>query len=143
MPKSQPRGFTLIELLITLSIMGVLLMIGMPRVRTALAKSQARAARTSIMTLYNGARARAVREGRSMTLHVNSGGSAWVTAWPRRTAGSGTCDTIVPVRNLASVYGVTITAAPDSFRVDARGLGQQAFTDSTQIIITRSGAIRF
>lgn len=129
----------MIELLVTLGVIAVLMLIGMPRVREALVKSQVRAARSSVMTLYNGARARAVRDGRSMTLHFNTT-SAWVTGQPRRvdaTTQPCKCDTVGVVKDLAAAYGVAVGATPDSFRVDARGLGVQAFTSGTQVIVTR------
>lgn len=142
MPQSQRRGFTMIELLVTLGVVAVLMVIGFPKVREALVKSQVRAARSSVMTLYNGARARAVRDGRSMTLHVNTT-STWVTGQPRKvdaTTQPCKCDTVGVVQNLATIYGVALNASPDSFRVDARGLGVQAFTNGTQVIVTRGSA---
>jgi prepilin-type N-terminal cleavage/methylation domain-containing protein len=141
-PQSPRRGFTLVELLVTLGVVAVLMAIGFPKVREALVKSQVRAARSSVMTLYNSARARAVRDGRSMTLHFNTT-STWVTGQPRRVDASSqpcTCDTVGVVQNLATIYGVALNATPASFRVDARGLGVQAFTSGTQVIITRGSA---
>ncbi len=142
MPKPKRRGFTLIELLVTLAVVGVLMTIGFPKMRTALLKAKVRSARSSVITLYNQARARAIREGRSMTVHFDNGtAQVWITGSPRRAGGSATCfcDTVDVVRNLGSLYGVTVSATPDSFRVDARGLGVQPTTAGTAVILTRAG----
>ena len=137
-PKTKRYGFTLVEALIVLSVVGVLLAIGFPRIKTALIKSSVRSARSSVVTLYNQSRARAIREGRSVTLRFTAD-SAWTTASPRRSAGSGSCDTVGTARKLNSLYGVTVTATPDSFRIDPRGLGIQPSTSGTTVLLARAG----
>lgn len=138
-PKTDRHGFTLIETLIVLGVVGVLFAIGFPTIRTAMIKANVRSARSSVITLYNQSRARAIREGRSVTLRFTST-SAWATASPRRSGGAGDCDTVGTTRQLANAYGVTVTATPDSFRIDPRGLGIQPSTSGTTILLARSGA---
>ena len=138
MPKLGFRGFTLVETLVVLGAVGVLFVIGFPKVRTAMIKANVRSARSSVITLYNQARNRAVREGRSMTLHFsNSNGTAWMTASPRRAAGTVACgcDTVGTTRYLSGAYGVTLTASPDTFHIDPRGLGVQPSATGTSILL--------
>lgn len=141
---SQPKrgGFTLMELLVTLGVVAVLMTIGFPKLRAALLKAKVRSARSSVITIYNQARARAIREARNMTVHFDNGtAQVWITGSPRRAGGSATClcDTVGTIRNLASLYGVTVSATPDSFRIDPRGLGVQPSTAGTAVILTRAG----
>ena len=139
MPRLNSRGFTLIETLVVLGAAAVLFLVGFPRVRTALTKANVRSARSSVITLYNQARNRAVREGRSVTLHFSTT-QAWTTASPRKT-GTATClcDTVGTIQYLASAYGVTITASPDTFRIDPRGLGVQPSASGTVIKLAKLG----
>jgi prepilin-type N-terminal cleavage/methylation domain-containing protein len=138
-PRLGSRGFTLVETLVVLGAVAVLFLIGFPRVRTAMTKANVRSARSSVITLYNQARNRAVRESRSMTLHFSSA-NAWITGSPRRT-GTATCgcDTVGTVQYLSSAYGVTLSASPDTFHIDPRGLGVQPSASGTAIILAKSG----
>lgn len=139
MPRLNSRGFTLVETLVVLGAAAVLFLIGFPRVRTALTKANVRSARSSVITLYNQARNRAVRESRSVTLHF-SGTTAWTTASPRKTGASTCgCDTVGTIQYLGSAYGVTITASPDTFRIDPRGLGVQPSASGTVIKLAKLG----
>lgn len=141
MPKLDSRGFTLIEALVVLGAVAVLFAIGFPKVRTAMTKANVRSARSSVITLYNQARNRAVREGRSMTLHFSgSNGTAWTTGSPRRS-GTATCgcDTVGTIQYLNGAYGVTITPTPDTFRIDPRGLGVQPSASGTVITLAKLG----
>ena len=139
MPRINSRGFTLIETLVVLGAAAVLFLIGFPQVRTALNKANVRSARSSVITLYNQARSRAISEGRSVTLHF-SGTTAWTTASPRKT-GTSTCgcDTVGTIQYLGSAYGVTIAASPDTFRIDPRGLGVQPSATGTVITLAKLG----
>ena len=139
MPRINSRGFTLIETLVVLGAAAVLFLIGFPQVRTALTKANVRSARSSVITLYNQARSRAISEGRSVTLHF-SGTTAWTTASPRKTGTNACgCDTVGTVQYLGSAYGVTITASPDTFRIDPRGLGVQPSATGTVIKLAKLG----
>lgn len=125
-----------------LGVVAVLMTIGFPKLRAALLKAKVRSARSSVITIYNQARARAIREARNMTVHFDNGtAQVWITGSPRPAGGSATClcDTVGVIRNLASLYGVTVSATPDSFRIDARGLGVQPSTAGTAVILTRAG----
>jgi prepilin-type N-terminal cleavage/methylation domain-containing protein len=121
-------GFTLIELLIVVVIMGLISMLGFPRIKNAFQSSALSGARARLVTVYGAARGAAVETNRPVSMHF-SGSSIWVTATPRFNAsGSGTADTIGPVQSLADVYGVTLTSSVDSLMLDPRGLGLNGAT---------------
>jgi prepilin-type N-terminal cleavage/methylation domain-containing protein len=134
------RGFTLVELVIVFGIVAALAVLGFPRMQQAWVKSQVRSARGSVVSVYYQARARAIREGRNVTVHFDpASASVWATASPRRAAGPASCgcDTVGPVRNLGGTYGVAVGATPDTFRVDPRGLGVQPAATGTAVVLTR------
>lgn len=119
----RQSGFTLIELLIVVVIMGLISMLGFPRIKSAFQSSALSGARARLVTVYAAARGAAVETNRPVSVHFN-GNSIWVTATPRfNTSGSGTADTIGPVQSLYGVYGVTLTSSVDSLMLDPRGLG--------------------
>lgn len=116
----QRGGFTLIETLMAVVVIGLLCLIGFPRLTNAMMKNNVRSARTVVLTMYARARSAAIETGRTATLHFN-GGTAVVTAAPR-LSGAGTCDTIMPPVNLTTQYGVTVASSGASdLVVDGRG----------------------
>jgi prepilin-type N-terminal cleavage/methylation domain-containing protein len=121
---SDRRGFTLIETLIALVVVGIGMLIAIPRVTEAFAQNTLQSTRSRVMSLYSTARAVSSSSGRVTYLHL-SGNRLMITAIPRRTApiGANTRDTIgVPV-NVQTLYGVTIAPSVDSVRIDQTGLG--------------------
>lgn len=117
---AQP-GLSLLEIMIVMVVMGVMLAMGYPRLRTAFLKQNVRSARVNLATLAAKSRAAAVQRGCRSVLHITSGanGAAWVTVCK---AGSSGLDTLGGVDALASRYGVALTASRDSVQYDSRGL---------------------
>src|SRR4051794_22227538 len=114
-------GFTLIETLISLVVAGLLMSIGLPRMRAALLKANVRGARTAVIALYQQARGAALESRRTVTVQITSG-TALVTARPRMVPGAGSYDTIGRPLNLATRYSVTVTGNPSTtLVVDPRG----------------------
>jgi prepilin-type N-terminal cleavage/methylation domain-containing protein len=134
--RTSRGGFTLVEMLIVVGVVGMLGLIGFPKVQSALRKAQLRSARNAVINLYQQARTRAINENRQMTLNMD-GTSVWVTGSPRRTgAAACNCDTIGTVQDIAGHYGVAL--AGGNYTVDARGLGTTPGTD-LKIVFTKSG----
>lgn len=135
-------AFTTIEMLIVVIIIGMVAMVGFPRVRTALQKSNVRATRVALVGLTSLARAAAVQRGCRAAVHFQTGaagtGRSWVTACPRTAAGAGTVDTLGAVEQLASRYSVTLTTTRDSVQFNPRGLNM----DYQIAVIRVQGAIR-
>jgi prepilin-type N-terminal cleavage/methylation domain-containing protein len=122
----RAAGFTLVETLIAIVVVGLVSLIALPRFQEAMATTNLRGARTKVASLYAKTRAVAIESSRTATLRVQ-GGNAYVIASPRRKAGAGTIDTITPVENLYTQYGVNL--APDiDVRVAPTGLGLDAAT---------------
>jgi prepilin-type N-terminal cleavage/methylation domain-containing protein len=130
------NGFTLIEMLIVLVIIGLSGLIALPKLNQAFAQSNVLSAKARLAALYNAARATAVSSNRTATLWFN-GNTVLVYASPRRTAGVGTCDTIVRPTDLSSSFGVTLSGGYDSVRIASSGLGM----DSAAIVLTKYTSI--
>jgi prepilin-type N-terminal cleavage/methylation domain-containing protein len=111
------RGFSLVELLIVVVIIGIMLSIGFPKLRTGMINNNVRAARTALINMIAGARNAGSQTNRSTWVKV-SGSRVFVLARPRQdgTGGSTGADTIGPVQNMDGLYGVSITPVLDSFR---------------------------
>lgn len=132
----RSKGYSLVETLIVIVLVSIIAGIGYPRLRTALVKSDVRSARTTMITLYQKTKAAAMESSRPTTLHFN-GTSAWITAIPRLMPGMGIRDTIGPVENLYTRYGVAVSATPvANLVVNPRGWGTSGWTT---VFVSRAG----
>ena len=133
----RSNGFSLVEMMVALVVAGLIVLIGWPRFRETLVKSDVRSARGTVLAAYARARAAAIQSGRSITLQF-SGTSAWVTGTPRLTPRAGsTSDTVGAVEDLSRRYGVTVSAAPVSaLTIDPRGFTSAALTT---VYVSRAG----
>jgi prepilin-type N-terminal cleavage/methylation domain-containing protein len=132
-------GFTLVEALVVVVLLGLMAIIGFPRMSAAMVKSDLRGARTTMINLVATARAASVQSNR-VTWIKREGNSAYVAATPRWgvPVGVSTADTIGVVRNLGATYSVTMSGA-DSIQFDPRGFGSWAGGGGTSITVTRGG----
>jgi Tfp pilus assembly protein FimT len=112
----------MVETLMVVVIVGLLMLMALPRVRDSLAQSNLQSARAKMMSLYGVARATSVSSGRVTWVHAH-GNLAYVTAIGRRKPGAGVQDTITPVENISTEYGVTIASNADSVRINPNGVG--------------------
>ena len=128
---SRRDGFTLIEMLTVVVLIGAVVLMSWPLMRSARYKSELRSARTSVASMYARARSAAVQYNRATILAFN-GPSAVVLATPRLQPG-GTVDTVGRVNNLGVGYGVTVASTTDSLRVDPRGFGGNAGTVTVRL----------
>ena len=119
-------GFTLVEALVAMVVVGLVSLIAFPRFQEAMATTNLRGARTKVASLYVKTRTVAIESSRTATLRVE-GGSVYVIAQPRRKPGVGTIDTITPVENLSTQFGVSISPTID-VRVAPTGVGLDAAT---------------
>jgi prepilin-type N-terminal cleavage/methylation domain-containing protein len=118
-------GFTLIEALIVVVVLGLIMVIGYPKVGAAMGKTDLRSARTTVINLVATARAASVQTNRRTWIKFE-GNKAYVLARPRqKLVGAGTVDTVGTVQDLSAQYGVTLAsgADPDSIQFDPRGFG--------------------
>ena len=83
---SRQRGFTLLELVVALTIMGMLLMLGMPSFTTFLRNSEVRSTAESISNGLRAARSEATRLNRPVSFTLAAGTDAsWAINRPIRT----------------------------------------------------------
>ncbi len=117
-------GFTMLELMIVIVIVGVLALVGFPKIKDAIQKTNVRSARVAAGTYVATARAAAIQRGCRGVVHFSaSTGAVWVTVCPRMSpTGSGTIDTIGVVSQLGTLYNITLSETQDSVQFDPRGL---------------------
>jgi type IV fimbrial biogenesis protein FimT len=71
------RGFTLIEVMISLTVLGIILMIGLPSFASWLQNQQLRAASEGLLNGLQTARAEAIRRNLLVQIAVGSPGTGW------------------------------------------------------------------
>ena len=133
----ERRGFTIIEMLLVIIILGVVTIIGLPRMSEGASKASVRGARTSLINLLARTRIAATETNRISVLKIE-GNNAAILLRPRRLPGAGNADTLGDVLRLGEAYGVEITGAVDSVRFDPRGLAS-GFGTGTTFLITKYG----
>jgi type II secretory pathway pseudopilin PulG len=126
--------------MVAVSMVGILMLIGIPKAQAAFRQTQLRSARNTVINLFQQARTRAISEARMVTFNLD-GTTVWVTAQPRRTAplAGNDRDTVVMPQSLSAQYGVTLIPPGGalSYTLDARGLGTTPAND--KIYFTKSG----
>lgn len=129
-------GFTLVETLIVVVLLGLIVLIGFPKMSSAMVQNDVRGARTTMVNLVAKARAASVQSNRVTWIKIE-GNSAYVGATPRLVAdGLSTTDTVGAVQDLAGVYGVAVVAGVDSIQFDPRGFGT-GFGTTKSITVSR------
>jgi prepilin-type N-terminal cleavage/methylation domain-containing protein len=130
------NGFTLVETLIVVVLLGLIVLIGFPKISSAMVQSDLRSARTTMVNMVATARAVSVQGNRLAWIKFE-GSTAHVQARPRLTVGgTGNADTVGSVHDLADLYGVAVAAGVDSIQFDPRGFGMGFGTDS-YIVLSR------
>ena len=139
---ARRRGFSLVEMLIVVVMIGIMLTIGFPKLRTGMATNNIRGARTALINMIAGARNAGSQTNRSTWVKVE-GNRAVVLARPRQDnvkTSTINADTIGPVQNLGQLYGVTVTGSPaDSFRFNPTLTSLDVL--GTTFTISRSGHV--
>jgi prepilin-type N-terminal cleavage/methylation domain-containing protein len=131
-------GFTLIEALIVVVLLGLMVLIGLPKISSAMVRTDLRGARTTVVNMVAKARAASVQSNRITWVKIN-GAFVHVGATPRLVpAGLSTTDTIGAVQDLAELYGVAV-AGEDSIQFDPRGFGTGFVAAGETITVSRDG----
>jgi len=125
-------GFTTIEMVIVVVMIGIIAMIGFPKIRQALDKTNLRSARDAVGTLAGTARAAAIQRGCRSVLHF-AANTVWVT-----TACPTKVDTVSGVQDLYARFKVTMNYSRDSVQYDPRGLSMDGYASNTVAWLTGS-----
>ncbi len=121
---SLNRGFTLLEILAALVIMGVVMVLAVPKFREFMTHENVRQARANVTTRLAGARSIAVQRGCEAVLHFDQTSSrVWVTAC---RPGGGDKDTLGLIENLSSRFGVVFLSTGDSILFTPQGIAFSA-----------------
>jgi len=146
------RGFSAIELLVVIVIIGIIAAFGVPRVRTAVLKSNVRSAKAAMGTLVVKARAAAVARGCNATMTLTSGPTGTVSISVCTVTGTGT-QILGGVDSLAARFNVSMSYSSNTLQFDPRGLatnyatlvvGFQSVTSSSisdSVIINQLGLV--
>jgi type IV fimbrial biogenesis protein FimT len=125
------RGFTLIELAITLALLGILLVLGMPNFAVWLQNSQVRVAAESIRDGLQLARAEAVRRNVPVRFQLtNNGSGSGLSNWAVDASNDGGATFAVPIQSRFSAegsanarVGLSTVAQPNPAYTTAIGAG--------------------
>jgi prepilin-type N-terminal cleavage/methylation domain-containing protein len=127
--RMRRNGFTLIEMVIVIVVMGLILMIAMPKLTNWSDGAAARGARTKATSMLAKARASAIQNNKPTRVEFNGTNGAVVVV--------GTTDTLEKV-TLGTEYGVSMSPSSWSVTYDPRGIGTPSQT-TLNISFTRSG----
>lgn len=127
-------GFTLIEVLLVIVLVGIMMTVAIPYLRTSSSKTNVRGAADTIARLYGTARATSIQRGKMAWLVLNHTASTVMVI--AKQVGATGIDTIVKPDNLAKRYSVSFTDSNDSLVFTPRGIG--ANLTPTTVIITSS-----
>lgn len=125
----RQKGFSLIETLSVVGIVMVVMTTGMPTMVTAIANSRMRASMTSLSSVFQACRMKAVKENRIMTTYTSTAPSG-ITAYVKRASEPNQLrSTDLQVQLQAPVVQVTAPSGPGApSALDATTLG---FTPQT------------
>lgn len=140
------RGFSAIELLTVLVIVGIITAFGIPRIRSAVLKSNVRSAKVSLGTLVVKARAAAVSRGCTATMTLTPGtppgtATGTVSISVCNVNGTGT-EILGGVDSLAARYNVAMMPSTSTLAFDPRGLAVDYTTLVVRLMSTSSSSIR-
>ncbi|HEY6223706.1 MAG TPA: GspH/FimT family pseudopilin [Gemmatimonadales bacterium] len=132
------RGFSAIELLVVFVIIGIIAAFGIPRIRTAVIKSNVRSAKAAMGTLVAKARAAAVARGCNATMTLTPGTTGTVSISVCNVTGTG-MQVLGGVDSLAARFNVTMAPSAGTLQFDPRGL---ATSYATLVVGFSSNSIR-
>ena len=133
------RGFSAIELLTVLVIVGIITAFGIPRIRSAVLRSNVRSAKAAMGTLVVKARAAAVARGCNATMTLSST-SGTVSISVCNVNGTGT-QILGGEDSLAARYNVYLTPSTSTLAFDPRGLAVSYTTLVVRISSDSSNSI--
>lgn len=134
------KGFSFIEMMVVFVLFGIIASFGIPRLRSALYKSNVRAARLAIGTVISKARAYAIQRGCTVTVNLTTGATGTVSFTACSVTGSGT-QTLNASDSVAARYKVSLSPSSTGFKFDPRGLKGGTETITIGIVATGNSTI--
>lgn len=134
------KGFTLVETLIVVVILGLIVLVGFPKMSAAMVKTDLRGARTSMINLMAKARGVAAQSNRLTRVEFQDN-RAYIVASPRRVpplVPANEVDTVGAILDFTKSYHVTLTPPSNPIQFDPRGFGSN-FGGSEEIVLSRGG----
>lgn len=126
--RMRRNGFTLIEMVVVIVVMGLILMIAMPKLTNWSNGAAARGARTAATSMLAKARASAIQNSQPTRAAFNGTNGAVVVV--------ATSDTLEKVQ-FGTEYGVSMSPSSWSVTYDPRGIG--AYQSAVTVTFTKSG----
>jgi type IV fimbrial biogenesis protein FimT len=128
-------GFTLIEVMITLAIVGIVLMLGLPGITEWMQNSQIRTATESLQNGLQTARTEAVRRNTHVEFVLDNPGNTGGTGWTVRTVNPAAVVQSVP--DGVGSRNVVLTPTPDaSNTVTFNGFGRMTANADGSALLT-------
>lgn len=116
MHQSRP-GFTLTEMIIVVAMLGLVMLVSLPRFGGLHEASRVRSARQEVEAAIATARAAAIQKGYPARLHL-AGHSIQVVV---DTTAAGDSVTVIPLKPLDGTYGVRLNVTHSVITFDSRG----------------------
>jgi prepilin-type N-terminal cleavage/methylation domain-containing protein len=129
-------GLSFVELVVVIAIIGLLVLIALPKLGPAYDHNMVRSARTALSNLYSATRTVARTSNRVAVLRLNANVLVIERNFPFPSTAKDTVSMGGQFHDFALQYGVSISG-PDSVRVDPRGM--LVPTASHTWVITRDG----
>jgi type IV fimbrial biogenesis protein FimT len=127
---SKRAGFTLIEMVIVFVLVGVMVLIAMPKMMNALEHNEVRGARSKVVALFNRARSHAIERNRHVTFWCYPTMVLITESIP-----GGGVDTVM-VEDFAPA-GIGLTTTATSIRIDSRGIATSLASLTATIVMSK------
>lgn len=116
---SKCKGFTLVELLVSLAVLGIVLMLGVPSFQSTVISRRLDSAASQVLNAMNVARSEAARRG--VQVSVQAADTNWNSGWRVVLADGTVLQAFDGAVNTALTDIETITFQPTGIRADANG----------------------
>ena len=136
MDRNQQKipGFTLVELMVTVAVIAVILVIGVPSIANMKRSGDLITTSKELVTALNYARAEAVRQG--LDIGVNPISGSWANGWQVEISGTAIREFGAPPPG--SSVALTTGSAPVTFA----GMGNVVTKSCLDVSVTGSSAVR-
>lgn len=115
----EHRGFTLVELMVSLLVLSILLVIGIPSFKSIIADQRVRAATTDLQSALILARVEAIKRGVVITLRPASG-QTWAQGWLIQNPATGNDNNPLAKNSLGDGVKIDSAASQVTFRPSGR-----------------------